>query len=261
MNKRIILLSRTLLILSIGLLILVARPSHSKESTALTKKSQVSASPEALPLTDSWYVMQSGSTPWGYYHEKIEKRDARWYYRYEMKKKENGKEYHEVIGAIAQEDLTPVAFNLNKAGDGVTEIINGTYKTDRTSGYMNITIEGAKKKSFKRHLSKKTIMEVFFPLHVASKWSSLKQGKKESASILSEDAATADYTVKTVNYSLKSENHQKNCTEFNVELQNQKAIWCLNPKGIIQFIDINNHQVQVSRAASEKEAKAFLNEK
>src|SRR5690349_5599739 len=41
-------------------------------------------------INDSWYTMQAGSTPWGYFHEIIEGRDGRYSYRYNMTKVEKG---------------------------------------------------------------------------------------------------------------------------------------------------------------------------
>ena len=52
----------------------------------------VSTASDSSVLNDAWYTMQAGSTPWGYFHEVIEKKNSKYVYRYEMVKMENGKE-------------------------------------------------------------------------------------------------------------------------------------------------------------------------
>src|SRR5688500_1422675 len=89
-------------------------------------------------INDSWYTMQAGSTPWGYFRETIEKRGTRYSYRYAMTKVERGNVYQENIGALAEEDLTPVAFNLNKSGGGILETVNATYSGAKNGGVFSI---------------------------------------------------------------------------------------------------------------------------
>ncbi len=212
-------------------------------------------------INDAWYTMQTGSLPWGYYHEVIEERAGRLSYRYDMKKKEKGGEYHENIGALSELDLTPIAFNLSKKGQGATETINGNYQKEKNVGVMNIEIQGARVGRFKRYLSKDTILEVFFPLWLKQHWLKLKPGFKSSIKILAEDPTSNSFLPKTARFEILKTDTKENCLELKVELDTIKSLWCITNNGALVRMDIKDHQVQVRKVASEKDAKIFFGEK
>lgn len=210
-------------------------------------------------LSQGWYTMQAGSTPWGYYHEQIEKKDGRYAYRYEMTKKENGSTFLETLGAISSEDLTPIAFNLSKAGDAGTEIVNATFsKTPQGSIKANIDIKGARNQQLTSVFNGKTILEVFFPVWLLKNSSTLAIGKSGGLKVFTEDGSDGQFRVKDVRYTAKAENKAQGCVEFAIELETQKSIWCMDAKGSLVFMKINGGQAQVQRVKSEAEAKAMI---
>jgi len=212
----------------------------------------------ATVLNDAWYVMQAGNLPWGYFHEKIEQRDGRYSYRYEMYKQEKGKIYQENIGAIAESDLTPVAFNLNKAGEGATEMINAAYTKDKVSGILNIEVKGARLAQLKRHIPPGTIFEVFFPVWIKQHWGELTPGKKGRVQVFTEDAPNRDFISKPAYYEVKGTNTAEKCLELQVELAGIKADWCITSNGELVTLEVPRRQVSVRKVANEKAAKAFL---
>lgn len=210
-------------------------------------------------ITNHWYTMQAGSTPWGYFHEVIEKKENRYFYRYEMSKRENGSLYQETLGAVSEEDLTPIAFNLTKSGEGATEVINGSYTKDGgTSPFILVDVSGGRKFQVKRHLNKNAIFEVMFPIYLAKQWSQFKPGFKGTATVFTEEQVNSDFITRQVRYTVKGKAQNVDCTEIEIEMDNTKSLWCMNQDGIVHSMNINNNQVQVMIAKNEDQAKAFL---
>jgi len=214
-------------------------------------------------LNDSWYTMQAGSSPWGYFHEVIQLSNGKYFYRYDMAKKENTALYNENIGAIAETNLTPVAFNLNKAGEGVNQSYNGAYQKGANAGIFTVTYKGSVEKTYKRHVSKDTILEVFFPVWLQARWKDLKPGYRSTISIFTEDPDTSDYKSKTARFQvIKDRNPGSSfCKEIKVELDNKSSLWCITETGALIDMVVGNNEVTVKRVASESVAKAFLGSK
>jgi hypothetical protein len=210
-------------------------------------------------INDSWYVMQSGSTPWGYFHEFIEEKEKKYFYRYQMTKIESNQIYEETIGAIAEEDLTPITFNLTKSGQGATESINGTFqkKSDKY-GIMTITITGNRSLTIKPTLRKGSILEVMFPIHLSKNWAELKNGYKGRVDALTEDEIAGDFKVRTINYKVLGNSKTENCKEIEVSYSNIKSVWCIQENGKTIYMNFNDHQISVKKVPSEKDAKNFL---
>ncbi|MEW6057419.1 MAG: hypothetical protein AB1540_12475 [Bdellovibrionota bacterium] len=207
-------------------------------------------------LNNSWYTMQAGSTPWGYLHEVIEKKGNRYYYRYAMTKVEGKNAYQETIGAIAEEDLTPVAFNLVKAGVGATEVIDGTYTKSASGGTMRMKISGARSAEMPLFLSKQTILDVFVPVWMKHNWSKLKPNARGQIRTLGEDPHQGRFLVRTMNYKVIGNDSENQCLEIHFETQDFSANWCMTAQGALVRLTTGNHRVQ--RVESEAKAKKFL---
>src|SRR5690606_25991070 len=147
----------------------------------------------------------------GYYHEVIEERDGKYSYRYTMTKVENNSAYYENIGALAEKDLTPIAFNLNKTGGSTIESINATYSKAKPNPFFNIEVKGAKVASLKRHVSPQTILDVFFPIYLKQNWNKIKPGYKASISTFTEDAEKDEFRPRTVSFEVKEFNSELKC--------------------------------------------------
>ena len=211
-------------------------------------------------LNDSWYVMQAGSSPWGYFHEVIQFNDGRYFYRYDMTKRENAAVYNENIGAVAEQNLTPVAFNLNKSGGDTSQSYSGTYKLGDNAGVFTVQYKGAIEKTYKRNVAKNTILEVFFPVWIKDHWNELKPGYRSSISIFTEDPETTDYRSKTARFEISKERSagSQACKEIKVELDNRKSVWCVTKNAALVDMIVGNNEVQVRRVENEKAAKSFL---
>lgn len=216
----------------------------------------VNAAAANTVINDSWYTMQAGSTPFGYFHEIIEARDGRLSYRYAMTKVENNNLYEENIGALAQPDLTPIAFNLNKAGAGATESTNATYSTNKNGGNFSIQISGAKAASFKRGCSPGTILDVFFPLWLKYNWDKLKPGYRGWVNTFAEDPERLDFRARMVRFEVKGPSAEMDCLKIFVQMDSVKGEWCMNPSGVL--IDLKVGGLRVRRASGEAEAKSFV---
>ncbi len=228
---------------------------QSKENKTTIKETK---SGDSETLNNSWYVMQAGSTPWGYYHEAIEKKKDIYVYRYEMTKIEKGVEYLENLGAIAKHDLTPVAFNLSKAGPNGTEITDGTFTKSETGGLFNITSTGTKNGNYKRNVAKDTILEAFFPIYLTLNASKFKTGQSSSVKILSENPESGEFGAKTAKFTIKGRDEKNQCTNIETELDDIRSKWCLTESGALIHMEINDHQIYVKKVSGEGEAKSFL---
>lgn len=207
-------------------------------------------------LSDGWYTMQAGSTPFGYFHEIIENRDGRYSYRYALTKHENNNVYEENIGALAEADLTPIAFNLNKKGAGATESTNATFIKNKFGGEFKVEISGAKAASFKRGCPAKTILDVFFPVWLKENWSKLKPGYRGWVNTFAEDPERHDFRARMVRFEVKKQDHELGCLLIRVEMETVRGDWCMSPGGALVDLKVGSYHVR--RVGSEAEAKAFM---
>lgn len=211
-------------------------------------------------LADHWYVMQAGSTAWGYFHEVILRRENRLFYRYDMVKREGQREYRENLGAVAEDDLTPVAFNLNKSGGDVQESYSGTYEGRKDIGVFSVSLKGSRVKNSKRHVRLGTILEAFFPVWLQRHWDDLKPGYRGSVPIFTEDADSGEYQVKTarLEYTGERKSPAPGCKEVKVEYDSRASAWCVDRSGALVDMVIGKNEITVRRVAGEKEAKSAL---
>ena len=223
-------------------------------SSALTPAT--AADPQATVINDSWYTMQAGKAPWGYFHELIEKRGDRYSYRVVITKREGVNLFQESIGTLATEDLTPVSFNIVKSGLGATEIADGTFDP---KGVMKIKIQGAKNAAFSRAVSKGIIFDMFLPVWFAKNWEKLKVGAKGWTHIFTEDPDKQDFMQKTAYYEVIGNDTTNNCLKIKIKADPVKHTWCLTKQG--QIITIESGTIKAKRVKSEQEAKAFLDSK
>lgn len=206
-------------------------------------------------INDSWYTMQAGSTPFGYFHEIIESRDGRYAYRYTLTKRENNATYEENIGALAEADLTPIAFNLNKQGSSATETTNATFSKTKFGGEFKIEVSGAKAVRFNRGCPAGTILDVFFPLWLKQNWSKLKPGYHGWLNTFAEDPERQDFRARMVKFEVKKQDTDLGCLLIHVEMDTVRGDWCMNPDGVL--IDLKVGSYHVRRVKNEAEATSF----
>lgn len=211
-------------------------------------------------INDSWYTMQAGSTPFGIFHERIELRDGRFSYKYSLTRyEERGTgyaAYQENIGALAERDLTPVTFNLNKSGSGATETTNGTYAATKYGGVFRLEVQGARTDHLERNVSKGTILDVFFPIYLRQNWSKLKPGAKGWLKTFAEDPDQQTFRVRNVSYQVKGLVAEDGCLNVHIEMDNVRGDWCLTQEGVLVDLKVGSYHVR--RAGSEQEARAFV---
>lgn len=228
--------------------------------TAVNASAQSNATPNIV-LNDSWYVMQAGNVPWGYFHELIEKRGDRYSYRVVITKREGTDIYQESIGALANEDLTTVSFNIVKSGLGATEIADGSFhpkdpNKKESGGMMKIKIQGAKNASFSRAVSKGAIFDSFLPVWLSKNWEKLKVGAKGWTYIFTEDPDRQDFAQKTARYEVIANDTQNGCLKIKIEALPLKQTWCLTKQG--QIVTLESGRIKAKRVKNEQEAKATL---
>lgn len=220
-------------------------------------KEPAKASSGPRTLNDSWYTMQAGSTPFGFFHEIIEERDGRYSYRYSLTKYEKNDVFQENIGALANTDLSPIAFNLNKSGGGATETTNATFIPGKNGGgQFAIEVQGARTDSFKRAVTKNTILDVFFPLWLRDNWSKLKPGFRGYVQTFAEDPDRRDFRSRPVRFEVKGRDSENDCLKLKVEMEVVRGDWCMSEAGVL--IDLKVGSYHIKRVKNEDEAKAFV---
>ncbi len=237
------------LFIVLSLFVLLSPSVHSKEK-----------SEAELKLTDHWFTMKIGKTPWGYFRESVTKKDGQFFYRYEMSKKENGKLYQESLGAISKDNMEPVAFNLNKQGQNISESYSGTYKDQGEVGQFSVELTGSRTKTMQRHVRKGVILEAFLTVWFHKNWDSLKPGFRQSISVFAEDADSGEYQVKSAQIEFAKERKDGNtpCKEMKVAFDTRKSIWCVDKNAGLVDMTMPDVNLVVKRARDEAEAKAFL---
>ena len=236
----------------------VARATPPAKGTAKKNQPVAKGTANTAVINDSWYTMQAGNTPFGYFHEIIELRNGRYSYRYAMTKVENNNVYEENIGALSEPDLTPIAFNLNKAGASTTESTNATYNAGNGGGSASFKIEvtGAKAATFSRGCPKNTILDVFFPIWIRDNWSKMKPGYHGWVNTFAEDPEHFDFRSRMVRFEVKARDPVLDCVKIFVQMDTVKGDWCMKSDGVLEDLKVGGYHVR--RTSGEEEAKSFM---
>lgn len=217
--------------------------------------------PKTQMLWDSWYtVTLNGKVPYGYYHDRVEKKDGKIAFKNEFWKKEEGyiNEEKLVVFAEDNQELTPVLFNFQSNYRNSKMDIDGNVK-DRNL-IVKPRKDGNELAVIKRNLSKGTFFSSLFPIWAGKRFSTLKEGKLTSFSTILEDNLDKGYAPVSGNFRLEKADEfgtKNSAKKLSVNYQDRKSTWYLGPQG--ETIKILMHdQNAVVEKVSESVARKFL---
>lgn len=216
---------------------------------------------KASVLWDSWYtVTLSGKVPYGYYNDRIEKKDGKIAFKNQFWKREEGHINEEQLVAFAEDntDLTPLLFNFSSNYRDSQIDIDGNIQ----SGKITVKVRKSKQtlKPISRSIPKKTFFSSMFPVWVGKRSSELKQGKLISFSTILEDNVDRQYAP--VAGSLRMEKPDEYATKNNalqlaVTYQDRKSTWYVAPSGETLKIVMHDQNAVVEKT-TEAAARKFL---
>lgn len=212
-------------------------------------------------LWNSWYTVTIGDKiPFGYYNDKVERRDGKIALQNQLFKMEEGFINEERVVSFGKDDanITPLLFNFL-----------GTYRESEFS--VDGTFEGTKLKVKARRnkqnlqpievsVSSKAFLSTLFPVWVGKRLPEMKVGKRITFVTLFEDALDKRYAPVNGSVTLEADDETAKKTgtkKLAVEIDDLKSVWYVLPSGEAIRIE-NPAKHQLVERKTEAEARRFL---
>jgi len=212
-------------------------------------------------LWNSWYTMTvGGKTPFGYYNDRVEKRDGKIAYQNQLWKMEEGFINEERVVSFGKDDenVSPLLFNFLGTYRDTEISIDGTFTG------TNLSVKARKNKqnlpAMQVSISAKAFLSTLFQAWIGKRLSGLKQGKRVSFTTLFEDALDTRYsgingavTLEAADdFSKKTSSHK-----LTVDLDGVKSTWYVLASGESIRIEKPDQHLVIEKK-TESEARRFL---
>lgn len=250
-----------LVLLEIFAVFAEAAPSGSPTTLPKAVKDAAKEPAGAQTLWNSWYTVTVGEKiPFGYYNDKVERRDGKIAYQNQLWKTEEGFINEERVVSFGKDDanVTPLLFNFL-----------GTYRESEFSvdGTFAGTTLKVKARRNKQNLPplevavpSKAFLSTLFPVWIGKRLPELKIGKRVSFATLFEDALDSRYSPISGSLTLEAEDaiaKKTGTKKLAVEIADVKSVWYVLPSGEAVRIE-NPAKHQVAERRTEAEARRFL---
>lgn len=212
-------------------------------------------------LWNSWYTMTvAGKTPFGYYNDRVEKRDGKIAYQNQLWKMEEGFINEERVVSFGKDDenVSPLLFNFLGTYRNTEISIDGTFTG------TNLTVKARKNKqnlpAMQTAVSSKAFLSTLFQAWIGKHLSGLKPGKRTAFITLFEDALDTRYSgingAVTLeagdDFSKKTSSHK-----LTVDLDGVKSTWYVLASGEAIRIEKPDQHLLIEKK-TEAEARRFL---
>lgn len=215
-------------------------------------------------LSDHWYTIRVGKDKYGYYNDRMERKQGRLFFQNRVWKLEEDFINEEQLGAFAEpnEALKPLFFNFHSTYRTTETNIDGTVN-DKQQLSIRVKRGGQELPVVKKVLPTKTIFSVFFPAWLQMRAAGMKPGASLPFLTILEDNIEENFA--TVSGRVKMEKpdefaNQSKTRKFMVDYRGVKTLWWLDDKGIAVKIERPEQNMVVERV-SEATAKKFLDQK
>jgi hypothetical protein len=229
-----------------------ALPASAAES-APAKKSEL--------LWNSWYTMTvGGKIPFGYYNDRVERKDGKIAYQNQLWKMEEGFINEERVVSFGKDDanLSPLLFNFLSTYRDTEMSIDGTFKG------TELVVKARKGKEALRPMnvsvSSKVFLSTLFQAWLGKRLGELKPGKRLSFTTLFEDSLDTRYAGIPGGVTLEAEDEtakRAGAKKLAVELGGVKSIWYVLPTGEAVRIEKPDQKLVIQKS-TEAEARRFL---
>jgi len=219
---------------------------------------------KAQVLWDSWYtVTLQGKIPYGYYNDRVEKKQNKIAFKNQFWKKEEGHVNEEQLVAFAEDTpaLTPVLFNFHSSYRATTIDIDGTIQGGKLS--VKSRKNGKTLKTIARSIPKGAFFSSMFPVWIGKRAAQLKEGKLVSFSTVLEDNLDRQYAPVSGTMRLeKADDYatKNSALKFAVTYQDRKSTWYVAKTGETLKI-VMHDQAAVVEKTPEAAARKFLLQK
>lgn len=235
------------------------------KSTVKTEKAAKSVSKKddgkSSLLWNSWYTMTvKGKIPFGYYNDRVEKKDGKFAYQNQLWKKEEGFINEERVVSFAKdnETLSPILFNFLATYRDAELVIDGTF-----SGTELVAKIRRNKKSvapIRASVPSKAFLSTLFQVWMGRHLDQLVVGKSLSFVTLFEDALDSRFSAVNGSVTLEKDDELATKTKSKkiaVVLSEMKSTWYLLPSGEAVRIEKPDQDLVIERK-TESEALHFL---
>lgn len=212
-------------------------------------------------LWNSWYTMTvGGKTPFGYYNDRVEKRDGKIAYQNQLWKMEEGFINEERVVSFGKDDenISPLLFNFLGTYRDTEISIDGTFTG------TNLSVKARKNKqnlpAMQTTISSKAFLSTLFQAWIGKHLTGLKQGKRTSFTTLFEDALDTRYSGISGAVTLEAGDDFSKKTSSNkltVDLDGVKSTWYVLASGEAIRIEKPDQHLLIERK-TESEARRFL---
>lgn len=226
---------------------------------------QAPAAPKAQVLWDSWYTVKiQGKIPYGYYNDRVERKDGKLAFKNQFWKREEGYINEEQLVAFSEDnvDVTPVLFNFHKTYRNTEVNVDGTVKNgNMLSVKSRETNQDWKPAS--RSLPKNTFFSSVFPIWIMKRLPKMERGKSYSFYTILEDGVANAFAPVSGRVQLEADDEFAKKTRTKkvlATIENRKSVWYMTAVGDAVRIEFPDQKVTVEKT-TEKAARKFLIEK
>jgi hypothetical protein len=219
------------------------------------------SAPKSDLLWNSWYTMTvGGKIPFGYYNDRVERKDGKIAYQNQLWKMEEGFLNEERVVSFAKDNdtLTPLLFNFHATYRDTEIAIDGTFTG------TELVAKARKQKEnltpIRVGVSSKVFLSTLFQTWLGRRLPEMKPGKRLSFTTLFEDALETRYASIPGNVVLEVEDDTAKKTgtkKLAVELGGMKSVWYVLPTGEAVRIEKPDQKLVIQKT-TEAEARRFL---
>jgi hypothetical protein len=212
-------------------------------------------------LWNAWYTMTVGEKiPYGYYNDKVERRDGKIAYQNQLWKTEEGFINEERVVSFGKdnENVSPLLFNFLGTYRDSEFSIDGTFSGTK----LNVKARRSKQAlaPIETNVPEKAFLSTLFQVWIGKHLSAMTPGKRLSFVTLFEDALDTHYAPVNGAITLEAEDDyakKTNSKKMTVELSDVKSVWYVLASGEAIRIEKPDQHLVIEKK-TEAEARRFL---
>jgi len=221
----------------------------------------VGDSGKAELLWNSWYTMTVGEkVPYGYYNDKVERRDGKIAYQNQLWKTEEGFINQERVVSFGKDDenVTPLLFNFLGTYRDSEFSIDGTFSGTK----LNVKARRNKRNlpAIETNVPSKAFLSTLFQVWIGKHLAGLTPGKRLGFTTIFEDALDSRYSPLTGSLTLEASDDYAKKTgtkKLTTEIADEKSVWYVLPSGESVRIEKPKQHLVIEKK-TESEARRFL---
>jgi hypothetical protein len=220
-----------------------------------------SKSGKSTLLWNTWYTMTIGEkVPYGYYNDRVERRDGKIAYQNQLWRTEEGFINEEKVVSFGKDDenLAPLLFNFHGTYRESDLNIDGTFSGTK----LNVKARRNKQNlaPIEANVPSKAFLSTLFQVWIGKHLSEFLPGKRRSFVTLFEDGLDSRYSPINGSLTLEAEDEmakKHGATKLTVELAEEKSVWYVLPTGEAVRIEKPGQHLVIEKK-TEAEALRFL---